>query len=216
MNMIDKLSAEINAAYPLEEKNDSTRSFKASGLKFNARSFTVNGFGHMSIMTATGFFGLMKMETLILNPFFIDAPILSYDRIHAMGREILVLEMYDSLLGNSFPAAGLEAVARDCPNMKKDKTYWYDSLLIPPNLNLKGKRKDKAAFDETAAEFFRAYFAAAQQAEPCDPGQKRMKAAVYSEGLLTHGGPATDPVRKAMGETWTADLFRVTLFGTAL
>ena len=213
--MIDKLSDEISSAYPLQEKKDSARSFKASGLKFHARSFEAAGLGHMSVMTAAGFFGLMKMETVILNPFFVDAPILSYDRIHAMGREILVMEMYDSLVGDSFSSAGLETVAKECPNLKKDKAYWYDSLLIPPNLNLKGTRRDSAAFDEMAVKFIHAYIAAAEQAKPCDQGQKRMKAAVYSEGLLTHGGPATDPVKKAMGETWTTELFRETLFGTA-
>ena len=212
--MMDKLSAEISAVYPLEEKKDTARSFKASGMKFTASSFTANGFGHMSIMTSSGFFGLMKMETLILNPFFVDAPILSYDRIHAMGREILVLEMYDSLLGDSFSSVNLEAAARECPNLEKSKAYWYDSLLIPPNLNLKGKRSDAAAFDGMIERFIRAYIDAAKQAKPCDPAQKRVKAAVYSEGLLTHGGPATDPVKKAMGESWTADLFRKTLFGT--
>ena len=37
--------------------------------------------------------------------------------------------------------------------------------------------------------------------------------AAYSEGLLEHGGPATDPVKAAMGEEFTAALFRETLFG---
>ena len=48
----------------------------------------------------------------------------------------------------------------------------------------------------------------------CGEEKKREKAAVYSEGLLVRGGPATDPVKAAIGEEKTAAFFRNVLFGT--
>jgi hypothetical protein len=73
--------------------------------------------------------------------------------------------------------------------------------------------QDAARFDGIAADYIQAYLDAAQAAKPCDPDAKRAKAAAYSEGLLKNGGPATDPVKAAMGEDFTAALFRETLFG---
>lgn len=46
------------------------------------------------------------------------------------------------------------------------------------------------------------------------PITTREKAKAYSEGLLIHGGPATDPVKVALGADATAEFFRKTLFGT--
>ena len=165
-------------------------------------------------MNATGMAGLMKMETLVLNPFSVDAPIFSYDRIQAMGKDILVCEMYDSLLGSSFNADQMKEAAQKCPNVPKGKQYWYDHLVIEPGLNMKGKKKDTVEFDRLFGEVLKAYLVEARASGQCDPQTKRDKARVYSEGLLEHGGPATDPVKKAMGASWTENLFREVLFGT--
>lgn len=212
--MIETLLADIGAVYKLNEKEGSARSFKASGMKFNAKAYLAEGFGHVGLMSARGMFGLMKLETIIFNPFFVDAPIFSYDRIHAFGREILLLEMYDSLLGDTFHTEKLERLARDCPNVEWKKGCWYDSLVVEPRLNLRGGKKEASRYDDVARRFITEYLDAARAAGRCDPDEKRRKAAIYSEGLLSNGGPATDPVKKAMGEEWTAVLFRETLFGT--
>lgn len=204
----------IGAMYPLSKQSGSERQFKASGMKFDTVAYTAQGFGHVGVMNAAGMAGMMKMETLILNPFSVDAPIFSYDRIHAMGKDILVCEMYDSLIGKSFKNDQMKAAAQKCPNVPKDKSYWYDNLIIAPSLNMKGKKKDSVQFDQLFGEVLKAYLAAASASEQCDPAVKRDKARVYSEGLLEHGGPATDPVKKSMGASWTENLFREVLFGT--
>ena len=80
-------------------------------------------------------------------------------------------------------------------------------------LTPKDNTEEAERYDAIAADYVEAYLAAAQLAEPCDAAQKRRKASAYSEGLLEHGGPATDPVKAAMGEEFTAELFRQTLFG---
>lgn len=209
--MIMKLLEEIQKECALTELENASRRFEASGMAFEAKAYQAKGLGHIGVMKAEG---PMTMETLIINPFSVDAPIFSYDRIHAMGQEIMVAEMYDSLLGDTFQTEGMSGVAamREADTPKPE--YWYTPLIIPPGLNLKGTVQDAARFDDIARDFVGAYMKATQAAESCDPVQKRQKAAVYSEGLLKHGGPATDPVKAAMGEEWTAELFRQTLFGT--
>ena len=206
--MIDRLMALLGLSYPLTESEEARRSFEAAGMAFEARGYAARGFGHVGVMTARG---PMRLETLVLNPFEVDAPILSCDRIHAMGREILMAEMYDSLLGNSFRT---DDMLRAFPEQAGGKqAYWYAPLIVAPGLDLKGSDADAARFDDIATQFASAYLEAARAASPCEPGEKRCKAAVYSEGLLEHGGPATDPVKAAMGEAFTAALFRQTLFG---
>ena len=204
----------IAASYPLRECPGAAREFKAAGMQFTATAYEAEGFGHIGVMDAKGFLGLMRMETLVLNAFDVDAPLLSLDRMHVFGREILVAEMYDSLLGDTFCTDELENVAALLPSEPKKQGYWYDDLVVAPGLNLKGKRKDSTVFDSISETFLLAYLAAAGGANACDPEQKKRKAAAYSDGLLANGGPATDPVKKSMGEAFTVELFREVLFGT--
>ena len=48
----------------------------------------------------------------------------------------------------------------------------------------------------------------------CPTQEKREKTSIYAEGLLKNGGPATDVLRKELGEEKTAKLLRTVLFGT--
>ena len=72
---------------------------KASGMTFSVKAYKAEGLGHVSVMRAKGFFGLMKMDTLIVNPYDVDLPLYSYDRIFAMGNDTLFVELYDTLVG---------------------------------------------------------------------------------------------------------------------
>ena len=209
--MLEKLLDAIKARFPLTEKDGATRQFQVMGMTFEARACAAMGLGHVGVMTARG---PMQMETLVINPFELDAPILSYDRIHAMGQETVMAEMYDSLLGDSFRADGIvQALGESAAVLEKERESWYAPLIVQPWLHLKGAAGDGERCDAIAADYVEAYLAAAQAAEPCDPDQKRRKAGAYSQGLLEHGGPATDPVKAATGEEFTAELFRQTLFG---
>jgi hypothetical protein len=68
-------------------------------MTFTIRQFYAESLGNVSVMAAKGFFGLMQMDTFIVNPVEKDLPLFSYDRIHAMGNDTLILELYDTLLG---------------------------------------------------------------------------------------------------------------------
>lgn len=215
--MTEKLLSLIGEAFPLTEGDAGEyRKMKVSGMTFHVRPFHAEGLGHVSVMTASGFFGLMKMDTLIVNPTELDMPLLSYDRVHAMGNDTLIYELYDTFLS---PAAlPATAVAKESGKDLPDHdlgAHWYDPIKLGVSLSKKGKKKDRAGFDALTEGYMAAFLADCKTAAPCDGGAKREKASVYVEGLLKNGGPSTDVFKKGLGEEKTAPLFRQILFGTA-
>ena len=99
--MIENILSRIAERYPLKEiELHDLAHLKASGMKFTVRAFMAEGLGHVSVMSATGFLGLMKVDTLIINPIALDLPLYSYDRIFAMGNDTLIVELYDTLAGD--------------------------------------------------------------------------------------------------------------------
>lgn len=187
---------------------------KANGMTFTVQAFHAEGLGHVSVMRAKGFFGLMRMDTLIINPVEIDLPLYSYDRIFAMGNDTLIVELYDTLVG----AYDTDALARvkngyaDLPE-RDPGTHWYDSIKLPESISKKGKKSHTPRMDQLTKEHFAAYLSS-DAASVSDQETKRQKASVYVEGVLKNGGPSTDVFKKALGEEKTAALFREILFGT--
>ena len=93
--MTDHLLALLKAQYPLRACDAGEFSaLKASGMRFTVEAYEAEGLGHVSVMRAKGFFGLMKMDTLIVNPTERDLPLYSYDRILAMGQEASSYDWY--------------------------------------------------------------------------------------------------------------------------
>ena len=210
--MTEKLLCIIGEMYPLTPIPDScVEGLKASGLKFGIRAYHAEGLGHVSVMTAKGFFGLMKMDTLIVNPDEVDLPLYSYDRIFAMGNDTLIVELYDTLSRDGFSMEDVKA--RYTTLTERDPgEHWYDSIKLPESISKKGKKADTPALSRLAAEHLVAYLDAARPTD--NPEIKKEKASLYVEGLLSKGGPSTDAFKKAIGDERTADLFRNVLFGT--
>ena len=187
---------------------------KANGMTFTVRAFHAEGLGHVSVMRAKGFFGLMKMDTLIINPTEIDLPLYSYDRIFAMGNDTLIVELYDTLVG-PFDASSLA----DAKNAFSDLSerdpgvHWYDSIKLPESISKKGKKTHTPRMDQLTLAHFDAYLAG-PAATVADRAAKQAKASYYVNGLLSRGGPSTDVFKKALGEETTAKLFETILFGT--
>ncbi|MBQ7323220.1 MAG: hypothetical protein IJW96_01490 [Clostridia bacterium] len=215
--MIEKILERIGSQYALTEKTGNEFStFKAQGMTFVTHAYEVKGLGHVSVMCASGFFGLMKMDTLIVCPEEKDLPLLSYDRIYAMGNDTLFLELYDTTLaGGTY--ADLDRVNETyaaLPNriLKKEETHWYDDIRLPQTITKKGKKKETDSFDAYTLAYFNAYLN--MSAAACNVEEKQKKNSLYAEGLLANGGPATDVLRKQLGEEKTAKLLRTVLFGT--
>lgn len=215
--MLNKMLKIIEKSFKLEEIDVKEYSkIKAKGMKFDIKAYYAKGLGHVSVMTAKGFFGLMKMDTLIINAIEKDLPLYSYDRVHAMGNDTLIIELYDTIIHPS-EFEDIDKVNDKYDDIPKHDLgeHWYDSIKLEESVSIKGKiKKDKELFDEYAMEHFQAYINTVNGGSDVDTEQKVKKAAVYVEGLLKNGGPSTDVFKKALGEEATAELFRNYLFGT--
>lgn len=213
--MTDKILSRLQQKYSLTaiEAGEFAK-LKANGMTFTVRAFHAEGLGHVSVMRAKGFFGLMKMDTLIINPTEIDLPLYSYDRIFAMGNDTLIVELYDTLVG-PFDASSLS----DAKNAFSDLSerdpgvHWYDSIKLPESISKKGKKTHTPRMDQLTLAHFDAYLAG-PAATVADRAAKQAKASYYVNGLLSRGGPSTDVFKKALGEETTAKLFETILFGT--
>ena len=211
MDLLDKLKTHLALQeIPVGEY----RELKIKGMTFVIRQYEAAGLGNVSWMTAAGFFGLVKMETLIINPKWRDMPLLSYDRVKALGGDTLIFELTDTLTGPCFLEPLDEVKARYASLPDHDLgSHWYDPLRLEQSVAKKGKGAQSAALDALTDEYLAAYAACAGQARPCAIREKAQKSGAYVEGLLLHGGPSTDIFKKGLGEEKTADLFRRVLFG---
>ena len=212
--MLDKILQIIKGKHPLIPKDAGDfASVKVSGMKFRISAYTAEGLGHVSVMSAKGFFGLMKMDTVIINPLDVDLPLLSYDRIFVMGNDTIYIELFDTLLG-SFDGKPLNAVKDNYVAIPEHDhgTHWYDNLLLPSSIHKRAK-KQTPTFNRLADEYFSAFFSIEAPAVS-DPAAKRAKAIEYVEGLISSGGPSTDVFKKKFGEEYTGKLFHTVLFGT--
>lgn len=206
----------LQANFPLEKKSvGEFAKIKVSGMNFTIEQYYAKGFGNVSMMRAKGFFGLMNMDTLILNPTECDAPLFSYDRVLAMGNDTLMLELFNTALQEN-DLASLSQVKKHYENLPEHDmgTHWYSHIKYSESAAKKGKKKLSGAFDEMALEYFKAYIEIAKQSPSCNCVAKKEKASEYVEGLLSNGGPSTDVFKKHYGEEKTAYLFRQILFGT--
>ena len=211
--MTDQLLEMIQRKYPLSEiVMGDMKKLKANGMTFFIQAYQAAGLGHVSVMRAKGFFGLMKMDTLIINPREIDLPLYSYDRIYAAGNDTLIVELYD-ILTTEYSEQALEAAKAELPGFERDPgEHWYDNIKLPGSISKKGKKAQTPRFDELTRKHFEAYLAG--ENEVTDLAKKQEKASVYVEGLLSKGGPSTDVFKKALGDETTNNLFRKYLFGT--
>ena len=215
-SMISKMLAAIGNAFPMEELScGEFAKQKVSGMNFVIRCFYAEGLGNVSTMVASGFFGLMKMDTLIVTPTEKDMPLFSYDRINAMGNDTLIFELYDTML-NDTDLSALQIVKDRASHLPEHDlgTHWFDSMKLAVSLSKKGKKTDTATFNNCTLQYLDAFLAVSKCSANCEPAPKRKKASVYVEGLLAHGGPSTNVFKKGIGDEKTAQLFRKYLFAT--
>lgn len=214
--MTDRFLEIIKQAYPLCELDAGEfATLKANGMKFSVKAYHAEGLGHVSVMRAKGFFGLMKMDTLMIVPEGKDLPLYSYDRINAVGNDTLIVELYDSLTGELDLSGLEEAKSRFVHLSERDPgEHWYDSIKLKESISKKGKKAETCDLDALATEHFVAYLNA--PAESSDERKKKELSANYVNGLLSHGGPSTDVFKKSLGEEKTSKLFKQVLFGVDL
>lgn len=213
--MTEKLLNILAKEYPLEEIDVGDMStLKASGMTFSVKAYNAVGLGHVSVMRAKGFFGLMKMDTLIVNPTEKDLPLYSYDRIFAMGNDTLIVELYDTLVGE-FSEQTLMDIKAQYSSLpyREPGEHWYDNIKLDSSISTKGKKNLTGTFDEFTSKHFEAYLAEGGKVGSPNREAKLEKAAYYVNGLLRNGGPSTDVFKKELGDEKTEKLFNNVLFG---
>ena len=214
--MTDKLLQIIGKHCKLAKRDAGEfSSMKVGPMKFSVSGYDAGGFGYVSVMEARGLFGLMKMDTVIIGPREKDAPLLSYDYIDAMGKQTLVLELYNCVI-DGCPMPELDGFREELEDMEDyvPGSSWYEHLLLPQTLRKKGGKKDAARFADAAERYLETYMEKAGSAPSCDPAEKNQKISEYVEGLLSNGGPAVNQFLKAFGPEKTGEFLRKVLFGT--
>ena len=186
---------------------------KVKGMKFDIKAFKADRLGHVSIMNASVFLGLMKMDTLIINPIELDLPLYSYDRILAMGNDTLITEMYDTMVvKNTFES--LDSVIAKYTHLPKRDAgkHWYDDIKLSQSISFKGKKDISSDFDNLSIEHLKS-FLDTPASQVTDFDTKKALALRYVNGLLENGGPSTDVFVKGIGKVATEELVHKILFG---
>ncbi len=205
----------INELYPLTKCDiKEFNKIEFNGMSFTNTHYEAEGLGSVSIMEMVAAGGAMTMDSIIINPFNIDAPLVSYDRVKAFGKDTLLLESYNTCLNNDFDQSNLLLLKSKYSNFidHVSKPCWYDDITMPFSLCKDGEKSNESDFDNIAKEFILLYLEATKIAPKCDEKLKRLAAKKYSDGLLEHGGPATDPFKAAVGIEKTTEFFNKVLF----
>lgn len=217
--MTNKILELIKQRHALTEKDiGELKTFKTKGMKFVCSAYEAEGLGHVSIMRAKGFLGLMKMDTVVIAPQNKNLPLLSYDRIRAMGNDILIMELYDTMGENKVDLTLMRSIKNKYSLLPErfaegeEPKHWYDDMRLPETTSKKGKKKQGKTFDIYAVEYIYSYLSL--KADGCDTEEKKRRTNLYVDGLLTQGGPATDIFKNEFGFVKTADILKTVLFGT--
>ena len=211
--MLEECLSQIEKKFTLTPIDSSEfDGIKVSGLKFDIKAYDAKRLGHVSTMAAKGFFGLMKMDTLIIIPRELDLPLFSYDRIKAAGKEIILIEFYDTLL-EPCDLGSIDKIKADNSSFDKYEMEkrWYDEITLPQTMTFKGKKKDSREFDKLYRECLNAFLELPAR-QVTDVDAKIAKSSKYCEGLLKFGGTSTDVFMKNLGREKTERLFREILF----
>ena len=181
------------------------------GMTFETKSWEICGVGHLCVMRMKAFFGLMKMETIVIAPFEADLPLYNADWVRAFGTETQIAELYDTQL-EPWPeeAQGkfdkIKAAFVDLPDAPTGE-HWYDSVLYPCSIHKKGKkltdRFNKLAGDYTDM-FVAQLAAAASPASPAPAGKcpadaKKARVSEFAHKLVENDGPAVSMMAKLFG-----------------
>ena len=190
---------------------------KIGPMKFSVEHWDGGILGNISYMAASGMMGLMKMETLIINPVKADLPLMSLDTVLAMGKLTVIAEIYDTTLGGFDQKACQTVKASLSSHPDRPVTpNWYDDIKLPCSWGKKTGKKALLTLEKGLAEYMQAYLSVAEKAPELSAGlleQKRQKTDAYVTGLLEHGGPSTDVFVKNLGKEKTEKLFHEVLFG---
>lgn len=186
---------------------------RTSVMTFTIHAYKAIGLGHVSVMCAEDVLGLMEMDTLIVNPYEIDLPLFSYDRIYTPTDDTLIIELFDTMDG-SYSEDHLKSIKSEYLDIadRDQRSQWYDTIKLASSISKNGKSDQRSRIDELTLRFFNAYLSSASDGGSMS--KRLQKTRDYVEGLLRQGGPSTDVFIREFGNQKTARFYRTILFGT--
>ena len=212
--MTEKILEKLNSLFRLTACGaEEFEKFEMGGMNFTAKGWDAEGLGRISLMEATG--GPMRMEALIINPTAADAPLFNLDLIELPGKQMLYMEQYDTLLEAARDEEPFKKVLEgftDIPDIPSGSN-WYDDVRYGCCAVKAAAEGMEERLAQLINEYSDLYLRQLQSAPACDAAAKKVKADAYRDGLLAHGGPATDGFLKAWGQERTRELFEKVLFG---
>ncbi|MBQ6218031.1 MAG: hypothetical protein IJK53_11715 [Erysipelotrichaceae bacterium] len=214
--MIEKLIEEFAQSYTFDAiENKEFDSFKVNGMDFEVKAYDAQFLGRVSSMKGKMKFGLMKMETLIVNPLELDVPLFSLDLIQVPGKLIVILEQYDTLVNAKRNESVFLNIKEKYEYLEDhpSKSAWYDELRYSSSIGKKVSKKKADRVKEMIEEYFEAYLDLCRDARVIEKEEKKVKADLYRDGLLENGGASTDSFLKAWGKEKTERFFKEVLFG---
>lgn len=209
----------IGKAFPLKMRDSGEyATIEKFGMTIKTGWYAAEGLGNVSTLTASGAPG-MAIDTLIIDPFDRDVPLLSLDSMVTGEQLVGMAELYDTLLSSpdAEPIARLQAVKDSYATLPDQPLgeHWYDSMKLAPSTAKCVPAADAERIVALRADFLEAYLNWARACEPCtDPQAKRAKAAAYVDGLFAQGGPSTDQFSQMLGADAAQDMFSRIMFGT--
>lgn len=94
--MVDKILSMIKSEYRLKSLDAGVfHKLVVRGMDFEINSFEAVGFGRVATMCASGLFGMVKRDILVISPLEKDAAVVTYERVRAFGKDTLLLSRDD-------------------------------------------------------------------------------------------------------------------------
>ena len=173
-------------------------------MTFETESWKIPEVGHLCVMRMKAFFGLMRMETAIIAPADVDAPLFNLDWVNAFGTETQIAELYDTQLApwpdechDAFEFA--RARYQDLPDAPAGDPHWYDDILYPCSFHKRGRGMTER-LSNAAQDYLTVYVELLAASPACDSTKKAVKVQAFAERLFEECGPAVDQVTKLFGE----------------
>ena len=211
--MIDIMKNAAGACFPLTENEiGEFAEMKGKGMHFWTKVFDAAGAGRLCVMEMKAMAGMMRMETGVFSPTELDGPLFSFDYIKAMGKETLIVELYDTTISHPTfeELAKIKERYADLPAYDPGK-HWFDDMKLPVSDHKKGRK----ITDELYAmmrDYSQFYYLRLTECDPCDAEEKKKRNAEFADGLLQNGGPAVDTFRKMIGDEKTEAFLKECMF----
>ena len=214
--MIDNIQKKLSAFGRVRQRDMGRFASVKKGLtSYTFSAYETAGTVRFSVIRMKAFFGLMKMESLVVSPLTKDAPMMSADYIRAFGKETLILEFYDLTLrptGDTDAFLTIRDSCRDLPDTTLSER-WYDTLKLRGSIAKKGK-KLTARYADLCERYAKAYIDLVKNAPDCEKAEKQSCLRDYVEGMFVNGSPTVEVFSRLLDRASARELYGRFLFAS--